>query len=203
MLYKIRNTTAKYFEIPIAKFLIKLGITPNLVTIIGLALAIVTAYLIADQSITNHFLLASIVMILSGVMDLFDGSIARLTNNVTKFGAFIDSLSDRIAEIAIFLGISIYFVSNGNTLGSSLTLLALGGSLSVSYIRARAEALSIECKAGLMARPERIICLFIGLFVTNWWVHMLEIVIWILAIASIITTGQRFLIVVKNFNNNN
>ena len=203
MLYQIRNITAKYFEIPIAKFLIKLRFSPNLVTLIGLALAIVSAYFISDTSIQNHFLFAAIVMLLSGMMDLFDGSVARLTNNVTKLGAFIDSLSDRIGEIAIFLGITIYFSSNDNTLGSAFTLLALGGSLTVSYIRARAEALKIECQAGLMARPERIICLFIGLLVSNWWFPMLEIIMGILAVVTIITSFQRFLIVVKQISKSN
>lgn len=203
MLYQIRNITAKYFEIPIAKFLIKLRFSPNLVTLIGLALAIVSAYFISDTSIQNHFLFAAIVMLLSGMMDLFDGSVARLTNNVTKLGAFIDSLSDRIGEIAIFLGITIYFSSNDNTLGSAFTLLALGGSLTVSYIRARAEALKIECQAGLMARPERIICLFIGLLVSNWWLPMLEIIMGILAVVTIITSFQRFLIVVKQISKSN
>ena len=136
MLYKIRNITARYFEIPIAKFLIKLRLSPNLVTLIGLTLAIVSAYFIADTSINNHFLFAAIIMFLSGIMDLFDGAVARLTDNVTKLGAFIDSLSDRIGEIAIFLGLTIYFSMNDNALGASLALVALGGSLTVSYIRA-------------------------------------------------------------------
>ena len=142
-------------------------------------------------------------MLLSGIMDLFDGAVARLTDNVTKLGAFIDSLSDRIGEIAIFLGLTIYFSMNDNAVGASLTLVGLGGSLTVSYIRARAEALKIECKTGLMARPERIICLFIGLLVANWWLTMLEIIMGILAVVTIITSIQRFLIVVRQISKNN
>lgn len=203
MLYKIRNITARYFEIPIAKFLIKLRLSPNSVTLIGLTLAIISAYFIADTSINNHFLFAAIIMFLSGIMDLFDGAVARLTDNVTKLGAFIDSLSDRIGEIAIFLGLTIYFSMNDNALGASLTLVALGGSLTVSYIRARAEALNIECKTGLMARPERIIFLFIGLLVANWWSPILEIIMGIIAVVTIITSIQRFLIVVRQISENN
>ena len=92
---------------------------------------------------------------------------------------------------------------NDNALGASLTLVALGGSLTVSYIRARAEALNIECKTGLMARPERIICLFIGLLVANWWSPMLEIIMGIIAVVTIITSIQRFLIVVRQISKNN
>ncbi len=203
MFYQIRNITSKYFEYPIAKCLIKLRLSPNLITLLGLALAIVGSYLIADTSIENHFLVAAIVMLLSGIMDLLDGSVARLANKVTKLGAFIDSLADRMGEIAIFLGITIYFSMNDNTVGSAFTLVALGGSLTVSYIRARAEALKIKCETGLMARPERIMCLFIGVLVANWWLPILEIIMGILAVLTIITSLQRFLIVVRQIRKSN
>jgi CDP-diacylglycerol--glycerol-3-phosphate 3-phosphatidyltransferase len=198
MLYKLRNLTSKYFEVPIAKILIKLRFSPNLITLIGLALAIVSGFLISDTTIQNHFVYAAIILLMSGILDLFDGAVARLTNNVTQLGAFIDSFSDRIGEIAVFLGITIYFGLNDNLVGSSLTLAALGGSLTVSYIRARAEALKIKCETGLVARPERIILLFIGILAANWWPPMLTIVMGILTVTTIITSFQRFLIVVKH-----
>ena len=145
MLHKIRHVTAKHFEVPAAQLLIKAKISPNAITLTGLAFAFISAYLISDTSINNNFLFASILLLLSGMMDLFDGAVARLSNKVTKLGAFIDSVSDRIGEIAIFLGTTIYFSTEGNVLGSSLALAALGGSLTVSYIRARAEYLNIKC----------------------------------------------------------
>mgnify|MGYP000722331723 CR=1 FL=1 len=200
MLHKIRHVTAKHFEVPAAQLLIKAKISPNAITLTGLAFAFISAYLISDTSINNNFLFASILLLLSGMMDLFDGAVARLSNKVTKLGAFIDSVSDRIGEIAIFLGTTIYFSTEGNVLGSSLALAALGGSLTVSYIRARAESLNIKCDSGFMTRPERIICLFIGILVANWWAPMLEIVMGILVILTIITSIHRFTVAAKQIN---
>jgi len=145
---------------PIVKFLAKLNIHPNLITILGTFGFIIVAILIAK----GKFFLAGIGIIVFGTLDTIDGTLARYTKKESKFGAFLDSTLDRYAEIFLFLGFIYYFLKNANTWGVLLSFLAITGSFMVSYTRARAEGVGFECKIGLFTRFERLAVLTISLF---------------------------------------
>jgi len=128
------------------------------------------------------------LLFLAGMFDMLDGSLARATAQSSKFGAFLDSTLDRYSESFTFLALVYYYLSHTQPIGYEpvLIFLILVGSLMVSYIRARAEALNIECKAGMLQRPERVLLLIAGL-VTGW----LSPVLWIMAILTNVTAFQR------------
>jgi CDP-diacylglycerol---glycerol-3-phosphate 3-phosphatidyltransferase len=140
---------------PIGTFLNKTGLTPNTITLLGLAGTAVGAYLIAQGRMT----LGAIVLFLFVIVDAFDGTMARLRGESSDFGAFVDSVSDRYAEFITFGGILYYFLSKGETLGALMTFAATAGSVLVSYVKARAEGLNFTAKVGLLSRVERYIVL--------------------------------------------
>ena len=148
---------------PLVKFLIKLGLTPNAVTLIGLVLNIlVTAIFIEGAEKGNRGELSYIgwagaMVLFAGVFDMLDGQVARLGKMSSSFGALFDSVLDRYSELVLFLGICYYLVSHHYFYSSLFAFVAMIGSLMVSYTRARAEGLGVECKEGLMQRPERVI----------------------------------------------
>ena len=153
-------------------------VTPNMLTVIGLCLSLFTAAVIGTGSLT----IGGLLLLFGGIFDLFDGALARVTGKASTFGAFFDSTLDRIAEAAIGLGLLWYYTWHHNMPATALLYLMIIGSLMISYARARAEGLDIECKVGLMARPERIIALAIGLLlgaaVTPWVLALLAITTW-------------------------
>ena len=148
---------------PFVKGLIWMGLTPNSVTTIGFALNVGVAVLfIVGAEKTNQGDLSYIgwggaLILFAGVFDMLDGQVARMGKMSSKFGAFYDSVLDRYSEMFMFLGICYYLVSHHYFLSSLFAFIALIGSVMVSYTRARAEGLGIECKGGLMQRPERIV----------------------------------------------
>lgn len=148
---------------PLVKFLIKLGLTPNAVTLIGLVLNIlVTAIFIEGAEKGNRGELSYIgwagaMVLFAGVFDMLDGQVARLGKMSSSFGALFDSVLDRYSELVLFLGICYYLISHHYFYSSLFAFIAMIGSLMVSYTRARAEGLGVECKEGLMQRPERVI----------------------------------------------
>ncbi len=150
---------------PVARFLIRTGLTPNAVTLMGLILSIcVTGVFIAGALPSNRDQLgyvgwAGALILFAGFFDLLDGQVARLGNMRSTFGAMLDSVIDRYSEIFIFLGICYYLVAHQRLLSALLAFLALCGSMMVSYTRARSEGLGAACSDGLMQRPERIILL--------------------------------------------
>lgn len=153
---------------PFVKGLIKMGLTPNMVTTIGLILNIgVAVIFIAGAEKSNRGELeyvgwAGALVLFAGLFDMLDGQVARLGNMSSKFGALYDSVLDRYSEMVMFLGICYYLVSHHYFLSSLFAFIALIGSMMVSYTRARAEGLGVECKGGLMQRPERVVT--IGVF---------------------------------------
>ena len=170
---------------PFLAALHKLGVTPNQVTVTGTVLnGGVAALVIAD-----HLIWAGILLLIAGLFDMLDGSLARLTQKVTSFGAFLDSTLDRVSEGMVLAGIA-YFVSmqggRRGAIDAALVVLALLGSILVSYTRARAESLGVECKVGIMSRPERIILVAIGLFF-----NVLPYVIYIMLALTVFTVIQR------------
>ncbi len=153
---------------PFVKVLIKLGLTPNAVTTIGFILNIgVAAIFIIGGEEGNRGDLSYVgwaggLILFAGLFDMLDGQVARLGNMKSTFGALYDSVLDRYSELVMFFGICYYLVAHHYFLSSIFAFVALIGSMMVSYVRARAEGLGIECKGGLMQRPERVIT--IGLF---------------------------------------
>jgi CDP-diacylglycerol--glycerol-3-phosphate 3-phosphatidyltransferase len=153
---------------PFVKILIKLGLTPNMVTSIGFVLNIgVAAIFIIGGEEGNRGDLSYIgwaggLILFAGLFDMLDGQVARLGNMKSTFGALYDSVLDRYSELVMFFGICYYLVAQHYFLSSIFAFIALIGSMMVSYVRARAEGLGIECKGGLMQRPERVVT--IGLF---------------------------------------
>jgi CDP-diacylglycerol--glycerol-3-phosphate 3-phosphatidyltransferase len=179
---------SRQFAIAPALFLGRLGLTPNALTVIGALLTASVGLLIAQ----GWFIASGVCLWLFSVTDTLDGALARATNRVSVFGAFLDSVCDRCAEAAIFLGLVWWYQSVGNTRGVVLAYLALVGSLMVSYARARAEGVGVQiAEVGLFQRPERIIALGIGLLAAAFIPIVLEIVLAVLGILTAATVIQR------------
>lgn len=148
---------------PFVKFLIKIGLTPNMVTMIGFLLNIGVAIIFIigaedhNRSDLSYVGWAGCTILFAGLFDMLDGQVARLGNMSSKFGALFDSVLDRYSELVMFFGICYYLVAHHYFFSSLFAFIALIGSMMVSYTRARAEGLGIECKDGLMQRPERVI----------------------------------------------
>ncbi len=148
---------------PIINVLIKIGLSPNHITIIGFLITIfATSILIygAEKGTRNdpkYILWFGIILLLAGVFDMMDGHLARKTGKMSVFGAFFDSIIDRYSEMFMFFGIAYYLVSYDYFLSGIFSFIAMIGSIMVSYARARAEGLGYECKVGMMQRPERIL----------------------------------------------
>lgn len=143
----------------IAKFLSSVGISPNLITILGVLGNCTAAYLIAG----GNLIAGGLVVFFMGFLDAIDGAIARFKDIHNKFGALLDSVSDRYSEIIIFLGLLFYFLRMGDQLGVILVYLGMTGSVMVSYVRARSESLNAPCKVGIMTRVERYLLMVITL----------------------------------------
>src|ERR1700733_11961250 len=148
---------------PFVKVLIKLGLTPNAVTTIGFVLNIGVAVIFiiggeeGNRGDLTYVGWAGGLILFAGLFDMLDGQVARLGNMKSVFGALYDSVLDRYSELIMFLGICYYLVAHHYFLSSIFAFVAMIGSMMVSYVRARAEGLGIECKGGLMQRPERVI----------------------------------------------
>ncbi|MCJ8165976.1 MULTISPECIES: CDP-alcohol phosphatidyltransferase family protein [Pontibacter] len=148
---------------PFVRLLIRLGFTPNVVTTTGLILNIgVAAIFIWGGETSNRGELeyvgwAGALVLFAGVFDMLDGQVARLGNMKSTFGAMYDSVLDRYSEMIMFMGICYYLIAHHYLLSSLFAFIALIGSMMVSYTRARAEGLGVECKGGLMQRPERVV----------------------------------------------
>ncbi|MBE0696534.1 MAG: CDP-alcohol phosphatidyltransferase family protein, partial [Anaerolineaceae bacterium] len=140
---------------PIASFLNSIGLRPNTVTLLGLFGTIVGSVFLATGRITA----GGLIILIMAPFDALDGTMARLRGEPTQFGAFVDSVTDRYAEIFIFGGLLIHFSQQQNWLAVTLTYLAAAGSVLVSYVRARAQSVGFETKVGLFTRVERFIVL--------------------------------------------
>ena len=179
----IRNNILDKIEKPIVTFLHKLKISPNLLSVFGLILGIIAAVFIA----LDDLILAALFLIIGAIADLFDGSLARKFNKETDFGAFLDSVIDRVQELSIFIGATYLLISKENYEWAILPVLTLGLSFLVSYSRARGEGLGIQTKdSGIVTRPERLLILIIGL-ITN----QLIIAMMIVSLTSLISFIQR------------
>lgn len=172
----------------IAKVLLKIGITPNAATIIGAMGNIIAAVLIAQGWLTW----GGIVALFWVLFDAIDGTMARLSGQTSKAGAFLDSTLDRYVEFFLLTGLMWFFLSNENQLGVLLTMVTLAGSILISYARARAEGLGFECKVGLLTRVERFI-----LFIPALIFHFPLVAMAIMAVLTHVTAIQRIVHVVN------
>lgn len=175
----IRQST-KGLLISLATPLARVGVSPNVLTLCGLLAMFGVAYVLA----LGHQRVAGLLLIPVALFDALDGALARLTGKATPFGAFFDSTLDRIAEIALYLGL--LYLYRGLTLESVLVYLTITGSLMVSYTRARAEGLGVQCKVGLFTRLERLAVLVVGLLLEQTLLALI-----VLAIFSNLTVLQR------------
>jgi CDP-diacylglycerol--glycerol-3-phosphate 3-phosphatidyltransferase len=167
----------------IAHALHKLGITPNALTYTGFLLTAITALFLAN----GLFRWGGLLLLIAAVFDMLDGAVARFTKQMSTFGAFLDSTLDRYSESVTLLAMAFFYSQQLSTRTELILIVViLVGSFMVSYTKARAEALQIDCKAGILQRPERIVLLIVGLF-TGW----LQPVLWIMAILTNFTACQR------------
>jgi len=189
-LSEVRKALAYRFTEPVVRFLSRTPITPSAITWFGFLLTVVAAALI----IKEHLLAAGLVVLIAGFFDILDGALARHTNQTTRFGAVLDSTLDRLSEAVLLLGILVLYAGEQSITGILLVGFALIGSLLVSYVRARAEALGLECQVGLFTRAERVIVLALGLLL-NQISCALIIALAIIVMFSFFTVGQRLLYV--------
>ncbi|HAF62182.1 MAG TPA: CDP-alcohol phosphatidyltransferase family protein [Anaerolineaceae bacterium] len=168
--------------------LLQKGISANAITLTGMAGNMVAAVFIAR----GNLLVGGILILCMGPLDAFDGAVARAKGEMTAFGAFLDSVTDRYSELVVFFGLLVYFVQNGDGSGAILSFIAAAGSILVSYTRARAEGVGYAVKAGLMTRVERYLVLVPGIIF-----GIPKISLWIIAILANVTAIQRVWIVWK------
>ena len=167
----------------VAQWLRWTGLTPNMLTVIGLLLNCGVAVVLAR----GHLLWGGLFVLAAGLFDLLDGAMARVTDRISPFGAFFDSTLDRYSEVVVYLGLLSYILGTGDARrGAILIYLTICGSILVSYARARAEGLGYKLQVGLLARPERIIILAVGLML-----HHVIWALWFLAIFTNLTAAQR------------
>lgn len=165
------KVTAEPLLLPVVKILAQWRIHPNVVTVLCFLGFLTASFFIAQ----GKFLLAGIILIIFAPLDAIDGLLARTSNKVTPFGAFLDSTMDRYGEIVIFLSFTYYFIFKGSISGIILSFLGMTGSLMVSYTRARAEGLGLECRVGLLTRFERITLLILSLLLDTAFVYLILI----------------------------
>ncbi|PKO06617.1 MAG: hypothetical protein CVU41_05820 [Chloroflexi bacterium HGW-Chloroflexi-3] len=167
---------------PIGRFLNNLGLKPNMITILGLIGHIISAIFIAFGEI----MWGGIILLVFAPIDALDGTMARLRNEPTRFGGFVDSVTDRYSELIVFAGLLYHFAKIQNTLAIMLVFFAAAGSIMVSYNRARAEALNYDAKVGIMTRLERLVILVPCLIF-----NIPLVALWVLAILANFTAIQR------------
>jgi len=165
-----------------------LRVTPNMLTLVGLVISAGAGLLVA----VGQLVPGGVVLLLAGAFDILDGAVARVTGKVYRYGAFLDSTTDRYAEGFTYMGLLWYFIFNGHhTVEPMLVIAALTGSLLVSYVRARAQSLGFVCEGGILARPERVVITVLGLLINPILVPML----WVLAVLTNLTAVQRIFLV--------
>jgi len=168
----------------IVKWLALSRIHPNVLTFLGLVINIWAAWLFSQ----GKFFWAGVVVIGAGVFDMVDGRVARETGQVTRFGGFFDSVIDRYSDLALFMGLLVYYASINRFFYIVLTAIVMAGSVMTSYARARAENVIPSCKVGFMERPERVVLIIIGALFDR-----MAPVLWVLAVLSNVTVIHRMI----------
>ena len=169
---------------PIGTFFNRLGLMPNTMTILGLVGNTIGAYFLAR----GNMLVGGILILLMGPVDALDGTMARLRGQPTKFGAFVDSVTDRYSELVIFMGLLFFYLQREDWVTAGIVYLAAAGSVLVSYVRARGQSLGYDTKVGILTRFERYMVLGPALILNLPWLGA-----WIIAILANFTAVQRIL----------
>lgn len=188
---------------PLAMALVRARVHANWISYTGVILNIGIAFLVWQ----GWFFVAGGLYLLVNALDFLDGAVARAAGTAGAFGAFLDSVLDRYSEAVVFVGLAVWYSNSDNPLGLALSIVALIGSFMVSYARARAEGLRVDCEVGLLQRPERIVALGIGMMVEGLRAYVpygdsfpaLLIVLAGLAILTNVTTLQRIRHVANEF----
>jgi CDP-diacylglycerol--glycerol-3-phosphate 3-phosphatidyltransferase len=185
---------------PMVRWMVARGIHPNLVTTFGFVCVVGAGYLYH----LDHVRWAGALVLVGGIWDIFDGQVARASGMASKFGSFYDSTLDRISEIVVYMGLLSLYNNYGAALADVwmiyVIFAAMGGSLMVSYTRARAEGLGVDCTVGLMQRPERVVLLGVGslFFGLDFNGAVLKSVIILVAVLTNMTAIQRIVWVWRN-----
>ena len=176
--------------------LASLGVPPNILTMIGVAINIFCGVMFA----MGNFFGAGIILIVANLFDMLDGNVARMTGRVTRYGGFLDSTLDRLSDMGAFLGIMVFYArltEHHSTMNVFLGGVGMIASVLVSYTTARSEALGVKANVGFLQRPERVVLLIIGALSTwnwtsqNWFSNRMPQVLWVLAVGSVWTLIQR------------
>lgn len=178
---------------PVGAALVGMGITADMMTIIGIAMSAAAAIVIGSGNLVAGLIL----MVLTGLPDLLDGAIAKAAGTSSTRGAYFDSVSDRLTDIMLFSGVAWYLSDTREGQIHMLPVAVMGLAIMISYQRAKAESLGFDAKGGLMERAERFIALGVGLFLGSFNVNLLLAVLWVMFALTAITAVQRFLKVWK------
>jgi CDP-diacylglycerol--glycerol-3-phosphate 3-phosphatidyltransferase len=175
---------------PLAARLLRLGVTPDMVTVAGVVGAVAGALALVAR---GHFFWGGVVVTVFVLTDALDGTMARLRGPAGSWGAFLDSTLDRIADAAIFCALVIWYAGRGDsTVLLAVSLFCLVAGVVTSYAKARAEGLGMTCNVGIAERAERLILVLAGIILTGVGLDVaLPIALWLLAAASAVTVGQR------------
>ena len=192
-LERARRPSARDYQVLARNRLIESRLTPNAISLTGFVLCVVAAVLI----FMDYYFLGGIAFIVGSVCDTLDGRYSRMSGKGTSFGAFLDSTLDRMEEGIVLTAVAYQFSEAGNDTAVAAVVIAVLASLMVSYTRARAEALGVECKVGIADRAVRVVILSAGLVLAKgasiFDVELLEPAVWLLAGLSVFTVGQRIL----------
>ena len=167
---------------PVARLLLRARVRPNHLTVLGLGVSIAAAYVFS----VGRLRWGAALLAVAGLFDFFDGAVARLAGSDSDYGAFLDSVVDRYSDLAVLLGILVYYEHRGDMPGAILTMATLAGTVMVSYTKARAQSIGVRCEIGVMERPERLIALIVGATF-----HLLTPIMALLALLTNLTAIQR------------
>ena len=182
---KLKLYINKLLYSSIIPLLAKGKISPNSLTIIGFVFSLITMVLISQ----GYLLISGILIIISSIFDLLDGALARYTHNTTNFGKFFDAVIDRLSEIAIYVGLFIYFINDSNSL-LIIFLSAISNQL-VSYIKTKYESIGIEGDIGIFTRFERMITLSLALIIGSFYLYIFYLFMYISILLALISIMQR------------
>ena len=186
MLSDVVRKYSRVFLEPLARFISRTGLSPNVITVIGFLMMVGVAFVLAR----GYLIWGGLLIIAVALFDAIDGTLARLMGRTSRFGAFLDSTLDRFSEAVIYLGLFIYLIDQDQNMELVLIYATVVGSLMVSYARARAEGIGVPLKDGLFTRFERVFILVVGLLF-----NQLTLALWILAVFSNLTAIQRMYLV--------
>jgi CDP-diacylglycerol--glycerol-3-phosphate 3-phosphatidyltransferase len=167
----------------VARFLGGLGLSPNALTIVGCVLTVGVAVVIISR---GRFVLGGLLLIITAMFDFLDGTLARLQDKKTKYGSFLDSTLDRVSDAAVVIALAWYYTQQGNDVAVLLAIVVVFGAMLVSYTRARAEIIQVDCKVGFLTRVERSAILVTGLVL-----NLVVPALWVLAIGTLATALHR------------